>query len=391
MRRVPAGTLLGALLFAGCGAEPPTVISIESPAGAGSLAPRWSAPPGQAPLLSWLEPVGDGHALRYARLVAGEFSTPVTVATGTDWFVNWADTPSVVLLPGGSLAAHWLEMSGPGTYHYDLRVTISGDAGASWAPAFTAHEDGTQSEHGFAQLFPDAGALGAVWLDGRFTAHGGPMTLRYGRFLSSGAREAGTELDAAVCDCCMTGVARTDAGLVVVYRDRTKSEVRDILRVVRTEEGWSEPAPVADDGWEIAACPVNGPAVAAAGDRVAVTWFSAAGGEPVVKLAFSDDAGRSFGQPMIVDATAPAGRVDVAMAGDGGAWVSWLDGDAEPGRIMLRRFDPDGPGSDAVTVTELGTGRASGFPVMAPDGGSLVLAWTEPDSGIRLARVEPHR
>ena len=32
---------------------------------------------------------------------------------------------------------------------------------------------------------------------------------------------------------------------------------------------------VYNDGWKIAACPVNGPAVAANGKRVALAWFTA--------------------------------------------------------------------------------------------------------------------
>ena len=31
----------------------------------------------------------------------------IEAASGDDWFVNWADFPSVIALPDGSLAAHW--------------------------------------------------------------------------------------------------------------------------------------------------------------------------------------------------------------------------------------------------------------------------------------------
>lgn len=376
--------------LAGCAeqaAPPPDIESLSVPAGAGSLAPRLHALPGRAPVLSWLEPAGQGHTLRFSRLVRGGFSEPLTVSTGIDWFVNWADTPSVVALPGGPMAAHWLEKSGPGTYSYDVRVAISGDRGASWDEPVSPHRDGTRSEHGFAQLFPDHGQLGAVWLDGRRTDEGGPMTLRYGRLDGYGELVAARELDERVCDCCMTAATHTEAGLLVVYRDRSEEEIRDIYRVVRTREGWHGPLPVHRDGWEIAGCPVNGPSVAATGNRAAVAWFTAAGGRPVVKLAFSEDGGLSFAGPLVVDDSSPAGRTDVVMDGEGGAWVLWLDGEPEPGRVRLRRYGPDGPRGEPLDVVEVSASRSSGFPVMAPAPSGLLVAWTEPEAGLRAALV----
>lgn len=215
------------------------------------------------------------------------------------------------------------------------------------------------------------------------------MTLRYGRLDERGRLRAARELDERVCDCCMTGVAKTAAGLLVVYRDRSEDEIRDIYRVLRTEDGWTGPLPVHRDGWEIPGCPVNGPAVAADGDRVAVAWFTAAGDRPTVKLAFSRDGGDTFEAPIIVDETDPAGRVDVVLDDAGRAWLAWLDGDTEPGRVRLQRFGPDGSATEPVEVTRVDSGRSSGFPVLAlvPEG--LLIAWTHPEDGVRAGLYSP--
>jgi hypothetical protein len=82
---------------------------------------------------------------------------------------------------------------------------------------------------------------------------------------------------------------------VAVYRDRSEGEIRDIRIGAYVDGAWTEGAIVHEDGWETAACPVNGPAVAARGEDVAVAWFTAAGDVPRVKVAFSDDAAESFG------------------------------------------------------------------------------------------------
>ena len=75
----------------------------------------------------------------------------------------------------------------------------------------------------------------------------------------------------------------------------------------------TEPATAVSDGWMIAGCPVNGPALDADGERVALAWFTAAGEAPRVQLAFSTDGGATFEEARTIDADAPAGRVDVVL------------------------------------------------------------------------------
>jgi hypothetical protein len=55
-------------------------------------------------------------------------------------------------------------------------------------------------------------------------------------------------LDGRVCDCCQTDGALAGDTAVVVYRDRSEAEVRD-MSVVRFVDGrWSEPRPLTQDG-----------------------------------------------------------------------------------------------------------------------------------------------
>ena len=211
--------------FAG---QPPTapwplrVETLASPAAAGSAQPQLSVS-GRGVLLSWVETTGGTATLRFSERTANGWSAARSVASGSDWFVNWADVPSVVRLADGTLAAHWLQKSGPGTYAYDVRLSYSRDEGKSWAPSFTPHDDGTQTEHGFASLFqlPRVG-LGAVWLDGRNMKSGhagaggehgsGDMALRFAGFDRNWKRTGDAALDLRVCECCPTAVAMTSEG-----------------------------------------------------------------------------------------------------------------------------------------------------------------------------------
>ena len=141
--------------------------SIPSPAGPGSAEPNLSVAPDGRVYMSWLETGGAGHALRFAVLDGTHWSPAQTIRTGGDFFVNWADFPSIEVLDGGRLAAHWLQRTGTGTYAYGVRISQSGDGGKTWSAPLTPHRDSSQTEHGFVAMWRDQAQLGAVWLDGR--------------------------------------------------------------------------------------------------------------------------------------------------------------------------------------------------------------------------------
>ena len=336
-------------------------------------------------LLTWLEPApvqqggpeARSHALRFSRYRDSRWSAPVTIAAGDDFFANWADFPAVALAPDGSLTAHWLAKIGSGDYAYGIFLARSADGGATWSPAGLLHSDRLPAEHGFVSWIPEGQGLRAVWLDGREMLKEGPMSLRTGL---AGKPEAEEILDGRVCECCQTDAALAADGPIVAYRDRSDQEVRDISVVRKTASGWSAPAPVHRDNWQIPGCPVNGPAVAAAGKRVAVAWFTAgstAEPRPRVQLAFSEDGGKSFGQPVLIDDEKPPGRVDLQLDPKGDAIVSWLALQGESAAVRLRRVSPQGKAGPPVTVAATSAARSSGFPRTALAGNRLWLAWVE--------------
>lgn len=361
---------------------------IASPASGEAAQPQLSSSRHGA-ILSWIERAGQTATLKFSARTASGWSEPQAVASGTDWFVNWADVPSVVRLADGTLAAHWLQKSGTGTYAYDVRLSFSNDDGKTWTPSVTPHHDGTQTEHGFASLVPIPDGLGIVWLDGRamkggHDAHGGDMSLRFAAFDRSGRQLAEAPLDARVCECCPTAAAATADGLIVAYRDRSAQEVRDI-HVSRLENGvWSEPVPVHADGWRIPACPVNGPAVSARGRSVALAWFTMKDQKGHAQIAFSRDAGRTFGSPIALADGDTIGRVGVALLDDGSAVASWIEVVDQRAEFRIRRVDPAGARSRAIAIAAIETGRGSGYPRLVQHGQELVFAWTARDGGLRV-------
>jgi hypothetical protein len=180
----------------------------------------------------------------------------------------------------------------------------------------------------------------------------------------------------------------------VVYRDRTEDEVRDIYFARRDGDGWTQGRPVHDDGWVIGGCPVNGPAMDAAGEDVVVAWFTGAQDDPRVRVAFSSDAGDTFQVPVRVDDGRPVGRVDVVRLNDGAALVAWLEEGDDGAQIRLRRVTPAGDAGPSRLLANTTSARASGFPqFVAAPGGGFLAAWTvageDGDSSVvRVVRVQ---
>ena len=357
--------------------------------------------------MSWLEPSGpDAWALRVAERRDGTWTDPRTVAEQDAFFVNWADFPSIAVLEDGTLIAHWLQKVGEDSYAYHVFLSLSSDDGETWSEPARLHDDERSTEHGFVSIVPWDGGAALVWLDGRAMylqatnpqaaepaekpADFGAMTLRARTMTPDGMLGEEWLLDERTCECCTTSLARTADGLVAAYRDRSPDEIRDV-HVTRLEDGrWTEPVPVHDDGWEIPGCPVNGPQLAADGDRVAIAWFTAAADMPRVFAAFSEDGGRTWGEPVRVDEGRPLGRVDVELLDDGSAAITWVETAGEEPQILLRRVEAGGARGPSLEVTPTSAARVSGFPRLVRMGDELIFAWTlpGPEGGVRVRTVQ---
>jgi hypothetical protein len=381
--------VVGLCLHTAAHGEPDGRTEIDPPAGEGAVAPNL-VQVGDGALLTWLEPADPSdessdavYRLRFAGFDGDAWGPPATIVEGRDLFVNWADVPSIARAADGALVAHWLQRSGADTYAYDVMLARSTDGGGTWKRLGAAHDDGTKTEHGFVSLVPQTHGVRAFWLDGReMGGHGaGDMTLRTA--LVGESISAGVVLDPRVCECCSTSAVMTTDGPLITYRDRSAAEVRDIFVVRFAKGAWTAPQRVHDDKWTISACPVNGPAVDARGRLVAVAWYTAAN-RPVVRVAFSGDAGATFGPPITVDDGWPVGRVDVVLDPSGHAVVCWLAKGPHRGAIMLRRFSADGRTSSPMLAARASVARSGGFPKMVAVGRSLLLAWTEDGDTTRL-------
>ena len=218
--------------------------------------------------LTWISSDEDMNAeLNFRQFKDGDWLNPMTLAVGSDWFVNWADFPTHAI-SGDQVLTSYLKKSAGGSYTYDVFLSLHNLSGEKVKEDFILNTDGFKSYHGFVSIVAkdDEGFL-ISWLDGRNKvekdADGNhkPMTIRFAEITNNGDIINENELDASVCDCCQTSITNTDKGPLVVYRDRSKEDIRDIYVTRNIDDKWETRAAVHNDGWVIYGCPVNGPKV----------------------------------------------------------------------------------------------------------------------------------
>ena len=374
------------IIVASCNQSQPKTINevkaISSPATDSCAQPYLFTDKNGIVFLSWMEKKNKQSTLKFSTFSGEQWTEPVTIATGNNWFVNWADYPVLISNGNQQLIAHYLEKSGASTYAYDVKYTTSPDNGKTWSDAKILHDDGRQAEHGFVSMMPYGEKFFVCWLDGRNTVsedsgshdgHHGQMSLRGAILTKEGIKENEWEQDNRVCDCCQTTVAITTTGPIVVYRDRSENEIRD-MSIVRFVNGqWTTPKIIYADQWKIKGCPVNGPRADAIGNNVAIAWFAMKDDKGQVKIIFSSDGGNTFKAPVQIDEGNPIGRVDVVMLDEKTAMVSWMEG----ADIKAIKVSSDGTREKPIMIAASSNARSSGFPQMTKAGNKLIFALTD--------------
>ena len=335
--------------------------------------------------ISWTEQVLDSNFLYVTKLEGDSWSNKKLITKGTDWFVNWADFPSISYNNlSNSIFSFHLQKSSEETFSYDVNYHINSKE--TWKDMNKIHDDNTFSEHGFVSSIPYKDGFMVSWLDGRNTYgvgdHGhakGAMTIRSAVLDSNGNIVSQNVIDEMVCECCQTSMAISGDIPIVVYRDRSEGEIRDIYYSRYIDSNWTEPHPIHNDGWQINGCPVNGPNVDSYGDNVVVSWFSASNGRPKVNLKFSTDNGRTFGDKILIDEVdnSPLGRVDIELISETEAIISWLSTVDGKGKLLIRKIKTNGEIGLIKVVDEISTERSTGFPQIEKFNDDVYISWTD--------------
>ena len=361
--------------------DKPVLQVIASPSGENSALPFLFSN-GEKLVMSWVTTKNDSLTqLQYSEFTKGKWQPAQYIIEGDDWFVNWADFPAIAV-NNSNLVSHVLKKSSAGTYSYDVKLNLLPSGEKIWKTNGTVHTDETSTEHGFVSLLPYKDGFFITWLDGRNTGEDengnrGAMTIRAAEVSVTGEITNEYELDNRACDCCQTTAAITKNGPVVMYRDRSEDEIRDMSIVRWENDKWTAPKTVYADNWKIKGCPVNGPKSAVLDNTLVMAWFSAVDKQPKVQLIFSDDSGATFDEAIPVSVQNAMGRVDVLLLDDKTAIVSWMETHGTVAQLKAMRVHRDGNKGEQHVITEMDASRKSGFPQMEKYLDKIYFAWTD--------------
>ena len=339
--------------------------------------------------LSWVSSKEDNEAfLNYSLYKQGKWSKPKSIAYGSDWFVNWADFPAHAINKDIILTSH-LKKSDSGAYTYDIVLNLQRLSGEKIKENFLLNTDGVKAEHGFVSIIPNnKKGFFVTWLDGRntlekkFDGHQKPMTIRFAEITNEGNVITESELDAATCDCCQTSIGNTSNGPIVVYRDRSNKEVRDIYSVRNINGVWEIPNQLHNDGWVINGCPVNGPKVSVNSKNIAIAWFTASNGNPSVNISFSKNSGDSFESLLKINDQDAIGRVDIAFLNKEEVIISYIEFDDLGTYLRIKKVSINGIISKPITISKIDRGRRTGVPQLEIINNEIFLVWTISTEGI---------
>ena len=232
------------------------------------------------------------------------------------------DPPGVTVAPDGTVYVLWTARASGAAHATTLYLSASRDGGRSFDAAVKVNDDARACTHGMHSLSVGGdGRVYVAWLDERdgvpqdAAQHGAQTEAKKesggvhgepnrGVFIASSSdggrtftpnQKVGTE----ACPCCKTALTVSGDGLVYVgWRQVMPGEFRHIAVAASNDGGktFAAPSVVSDDRWELRACPVSGPALAAGdGGVLRVLWYTAGEAGPAgLYSAESSDGGRTF-------------------------------------------------------------------------------------------------
>ena len=359
---------------------------VKTPAHKNSLAPNLCSF-GDHFALSWIERKSDGTArLQMASWNGLSFNKKSLITQSKQMFANWADIPSLIEAPSGDLYAHWLNRISSKTYAYGVRIERSVNRGKSWNSLGWLHNDTSATEHGFVSLIPEGRRVRAFWLDGRMMSKPkGKMMLRTAILDGDQIKEERV-LDEDVCTCCPTSAVELSGGPIVVYRDRSPQEIRDISFILGSGRKWSEPTRLQADNWLMPGCPVNGASVATTGNLVAVSRFTVIHKKARVILRLFKEGQIKSGKEIVLDKNVPIGRCATVCTADS-IYTVWIGLEKKQTVLWLAQVSPAGEIKRKITLTPIDGNRSSGMPRVILSSGYLWVSWTD-SNRIRLGRVK---
>lgn len=339
----------------------------------------------------WLASAHGGHVqVRHSDDLGKSFSPPVVVNPVAETvYAAGENRPKIATGPDGRVYVQWTQQPAPG-WTGAIRFARSDDGGAHFSAPVTINHGPLDVTRGFDSLaVAGNGDVVVAWIDGRDAAAARAAGKPYSGFAfyytwsTDGGKTFAPErkvMDHS-CECCRTALAvAPDGEVAAFFRGVYGDNIRDhAFAVLPTDAQPAVPQRATFSGWQVPACPDQGPGLAidVHGVRHAV-WYEASHGPAVWYGQL--DPGHPPRHKLKLGGPG-ASHADVAAHGRD-VWVVWNRVDAE-GYALMSRTSHDGGTSFAAPRRLAASTVAVGSPQLLLHAGRAYAAWNTAD-GFRL-------
>lgn len=320
--------------------------------------PSIAAAPDGGVYIVWVEHLPQKRANVFLRRFDGEqkpSGEAVRVNPEAGSATAWrGDQPTVKTSADGTVYVGWTKRveTADGMAN-DLYLSVSRDGGKIFDAPVKVNDDNLAADRGMHSLEIDKkGRIFFAWLDERYLKASAPVQTApannsgaathdhaeanrevYVAVSSDGGKTfaANKKIAANACPCCKTSMTTApDGRLYIGWRQVLDGDFRHIAVSSSVDGGdsFAPPSIVADDQWQIAACPVSGAGLAVdSNNRLKIVWFTAGkAGMPGLYAAESNDGGRTFaprrlvsdnitdGTPLLMNDLGGASRIVISAA-----------------------------------------------------------------------------
>ena len=201
--------------------------------------------------------------------------------------------------------------------------------------------------------------------------------------------------DMSVCACCRPTFVFLDGGqsVVVSYRAVGEDYLRDQV-VRRSDDGgrtFGQPVYISEDGWTSQLCPHSGVSIDTdSKDPIHAIWWT--GGrsdeEAGIYTTYSEDGGKSFAPRRLMAKTTPAPvlHAQLTVDEDDTIWATWEQ--VTEGRSQIYLAHGKAASGEWSEYHQLSDGKGNAvFPVIAVQGNTVYVAWTERRGEASLVQV----
>jgi hypothetical protein len=233
------------------------------------------------------------------------------------------------------------------------------------------------------------GDIYVVWLDGRDQPEPkGTFAVYVAKSRDKGATfSSNVRVSLGACPCCRPTIAFGDKGEVyIAWRKVFTGDIRDMVLASSADGGktFSAPVKLAEDNWELHACPDSGPSLVNAGGKIYAAWYSEGNHKPGIRLAISKDSGHSFGKAEIVSRSVlDANHPQLAVSEDGRVVLVFQGRKETKGQEQWSQIQPfvasvDQSGEVSLPQPLITVHQSAGYPfVLSASAGRVMVAWTE--------------